>query len=995
MSDPTSELGASPEALPTRPTWTVSSRILFLMTAAGYWLGSRLAFELGDLSGLAAVFFIPAGITLVLLVRSPSSQWWLILAAAALVEFGSDLEAGIPISPAAGFAAANVVEPLVGATLMCRWAPGAAGLAKRRSVAAFLVGAVAIGPLVGAGIGAATDYATNSGDGWETLWQWWLGDALAVLVVGGAALAWSSTVTRHPGPPGWLFVPLMVLVAATPASTVGLSDVPLEFLTMALIIVSGGVFGARGATTAAAVAAVGTAIVLVFEESPIWMGVNDATAWAAIKAELGVATIAGLALAAEVFERQLQTESIAQADAERQSAAFTRRVLDQLVSFVTVLTPDGTVVDTNHAPLTADGNPSSDIIGRPLWEATWWNYDPSVQAQLVDAVAQAAGGAVVSYDVPMRLDDVDVWVELQISPLRNDDGIITHLIKSCTDLTERRESQLRLAATAANERETRQRVELLAMVAVNLAAAVIVDDIAESVLDDVESALGLGFRAINVVEGGEIRVHASRYPDQTGLDPETTIALDADLPGPSAIATDTTIVLNSLDELATRFPAALDAARRYGVSSIAALPIRSEETENAAALVVGAVDAGWFTPGRIDLLASIATQVGQAIRRARLHQQVVEARDREHAIAVRLQESLLPDQLVTHPDLDVAARYAAATEALTVGGDWYDTFIWPDGHIGLMVGDVVGHDLEAAATMGRLRAAVAAIVPLGPPDPVAVLDALDACAHGPDGVDMVTAACVIIDPAGGRLAYATAGHPPPLVVLPDGGTHWLDRAVSTPAGRFTTGRRIKAESAFPAGSLVVLYTDGLVERRGALLTDGLDRLSDAAQMISTRTIAARDWVDDLLVRLAEGTVDDDVAVLVARLAPVTSMFRHQFPADTGQLSDLRRHLGAWLSERGIGDVLRNDMLLAIGEAATNAVEHAYGNDGLGTVTIDLANNDDEVIVSVIDNGLWIPPVPDPRRGRGTRIMEAIATHFERATGPEGTTVTMHFSVAST
>ncbi len=976
----------------SRPTWTLAPWLLFVGSAVAYWLGSRLAFELADRSGLGAVFFVPAGITLALLVRTPTSRWWLVLAAAAVVEFGSDLQTGLSAPSAAGFAAANVVEPLIGAMLMLRWADARVGLARRRSVAAFLVGAVAIGPIVGAVFGATTDYAANADAWWETLWQWWLGDALAVLIVGGSLLAWTSPLTRLPRAGRWRFAALLLLVAVMPAMTTGLSDVPLEFLTTALVIVAGGLLGARGAAAAAAVAAVSMAIVLGFEDSPVWMGVSDATAWATIKAQLGVATIAGLALAAEVYERQAHAETVVIAESERQNAAFTRRVLDQLISFVTVLTPEGTVIETNHVPLRADGLPDPDVIGRPVWEAPWWRYDPAVQQQLAVAVAQAATGALASYDVPMRIDDVDLWVELQISPLRNDHGTITHLIKTCTDLTERRESQLSLAATAAAERATRERVELLGRVAGNLAATVTMEDVADAVLADIEAALGPQLVALDVRECDEVHTYAGRAGDRSDLGSGPTGEIAVGLPGPAAIVSNQLIVLDSFDAIVEHFPAAAEVAKRHHVESIAAFPIRSSVAEANATLVVGATDADWFTSDRIELLDSIAAQTAQAIGRARLHAEVVASRDREHAIALRLQDALLPDELVEHVDLDTAARYLAATEALTVGGDWYDTFTWADGHIGLMVGDVVGHDLEAAATMGRLRAALAALVPLGPPDPASVLDALDACATGPDGAEFVTAACVVIDLAASRLAYATAGHPPPLVVTSDGHVERLDQAVSTPAGRLTSSHRKQAVLAFPPGATVVLYTDGLIERRGLPITDGIDRLADAAQAISDRRVpTAIEWVDGLLDLMTDGFVGDDVAVLVARRPLVSPVFRHQFPADKRHLRDLRRHLGEWLAASGIDESARTDVLLAVGEAATNAIEHAYRNVGTGetgTVDVDLTRTGDEIIVHVVDHGTWKPAVSEPGRGRGTPIMQSIADHFERRTGADGTIVTM-------
>ena len=980
----------APAERPVLPTnGPLGAGALFIGSAIAYWVGLRLAFELGDMADLAAVFFVPAGVTLGILVRTPSTRWWLVLTAAALVEFATDLDAGLPARAAVGFAAANCAEPLVGATLMLRWADGNLALARRRSVAAFVVGPVVIGPLVGALIGATIDYAVNADDWWETLWQWWLGDALGVLVVGGVILSWTSSETRASRQDRWRFVALTTLGVGLPFVTSGLSDVPLEFLTMASVIVAGGVVGARGVTTVAALAAVSTAVVLGTEDTPVWIGVADATAWATIKGQLGVATVAGLALAAEIHERQEQAATVVLARAERQGAVFTRRILDQLVSFVTVLTPDGIVVDTNHAPLRADGDSSSDLIGRPVWEAPWWRHSPAAQQQLADAVADAAGGTSVVYDVPMRIGDVDVWVELQLGPLRDESGTITHLIKSCVDLTERREAQFRLAATAAAERETRQRVELLGRVATNLASAMTIDDIAHAVLADIRLALGLEVGVLNVLHGDEIHIHPAQGAH---LPEEHSLGLGSPLPGPRAIASNSAVVLDSIDGIAEQFPAGAGAGVDPPLKSVAAFPTSSDRSDARGALVLGAPEAEWFTADRTELLAGIATQAGQAIRRAHLHAEVVAARDREHSIALRLQDALLPDRLVRHRDVDIAARYLAAAESLMVGGDWYDTFMWPDGHIGLMVGDVVGHDLEAAATMGRLRAALAALVPLGPPDPVAVLDALDACANGPDGVDFVTAACVVVDPARRRLAYASAGHPPPLLLTPGHEPTWLDQAATAPAGRLLEAHRTRCELDLPPDSIIVLFTDGLIERRGTTITDGLDRLACAAQEVSAQPVpGTRHWVDSLLARLGGDAVDDDVAVLVARFGPVSEPFHHRFPAAGHQLRDLRRRLRVWLDAHDVAQRDQGDVLLAIGEAATNAIEHAYEYDRTGTITVDVHRDGDELVACITDHGTWREPVPDPQRRRGTMIMEAVTTGFSSTTDADGTRVTLRLA----
>ena len=170
-----------------------------------------------------------------------------------------------------------------------------------------------------------------------------------------------------------------------------------------------------------------------------------------------------------------------------------------------------------------------------------------------------------------------------------------------------------------------------------------------------------------------------------------------------------------------------------------------------------------------------------ALERAQLHQQVLDAREEEHAIAIKLQRALLPDRLADQANLEIAARYSAASDLMAVGGDWYDTFAWPDGHLVVTVGDVVGHDIAAATTMGRLRIGVNALVSRVASDPAAVLDAYRD--YGDElGPAFATAACVAIHGETGRIRYSVAGHPAPLVVHPDGRIEWLAGAMSPPLG---------------------------------------------------------------------------------------------------------------------------------------------------------------------------------------------------------------------
>ena len=169
-------------------------------------------------------------------------------------------------------------------------------------------------------------------------------------------------------------------------------------------------------------------------------------------------------------------------------------------------------------------------------------------------------------------------------------------------------------------------------------------------------------------------------------------------------------------------------------------------------------DRDAYTPEDLTFLQDIAHRAEVILSAARL-------RRREHDNAVRLQRAMLPDQFTQHPQLRIADRYQAAGDELEVGGDWYDTFTWPDGRIGVIVGDVVGHGLESAAAVGRLRAATAALAAHVPPDPAELINAANPFASSANGTDFATAVAVVIDPLTDQLSYASAGHPPPHLPL--------------------------------------------------------------------------------------------------------------------------------------------------------------------------------------------------------------------------------------
>ena len=280
--------------------------------------------------------------------------------------------------------------------------------------------------------------------------------------------------------------------------------------------------------------------------------------------------------------------------------------------------------------------------------------------------------------------------------------------------------------------------------------------------------------------------------------------------------------------------------------------------------VRGALMVGLSIPDRPHFDAEDLAFLQHVARRVEIVLAAAHLRRQEHEIAVRLQQSLLPDQLIVHPHLPIEARYVAGSELLEVGGDWYDTFSWPTGHIGVIVGDVAGHNMDSAAAMGRLRAATAALAAHVAPSPAAVLDALEAVARGPDGTGFVTATCIVVEPGSGRLTYSSAGHPPVLVLTPQRApTHLLDAHTHAICRSITVddaAPRPEAVHILEPGSLILMYSDGLVERRGESIDAGIAQLERAAIVLGEQPLG--DLADQLVAEMTSHSPTDDDVVLV-------------------------------------------------------------------------------------------------------------------------------------
>ncbi|MET9408490.1 SpoIIE family protein phosphatase [Streptomyces sp. NPDC002935] len=379
----------------------------------------------------------------------------------------------------------------------------------------------------------------------------------------------------------------------------------------------------------------------------------------------------------------------------------------------------------------------------------------------------------------------------------------------------------------------------------------------------------------------------------------------------------------------------------YGIHSMISVPLR------ARGQLLGVVDF-WrseqdpFESDDLSPAEELAARAAVCIDNARRY-------TREHTTAVTLQRSLLPGILPELSALEVGHRYLPAQAG--VGGDWYDVIPLPGARVALVVGDVVGHGLHAAATMGRLRTAVHnfAALDLPPDELLAHLDDLiaridqDAAAEGSsEAVTGATCLYAVYDPVTGRCVLARAGHPGPALVSPDGSVTFPDIPVAPPLG---VGGGLPVETAvlrLAADSRLVLYTDGLVEARGRDIDVGLGMLREA--LADTDGDTPDETCRAVLDAMLRTRSSDDVALLVARtrLLDPEQVAEWEVPDDPAAVSRIRAEATRRLESWGLGDAVFTTELI-LSELVTNAIRY-----GGSPISLRLLRDRDSLICEVAD-----------------------------------------------
>jgi len=413
--------------------------------------------------------------------------------------------------------------------------------------------------------------------------------------------------------------------------------------------------------------------------------------------------------------------------------------------------------------------------------------------------------------------------------------------------------------------------------------------------------------------------------------------------------------------------------------------------------------------GSVNGLLIMATDVtGRVTEQRAARRRAADAERRNPAsrgIVAELQEALLPTALPVLPRARIAARYLVAGQEQAAGGDWFDAIPLAGGGVALVVGDVVGHGVAASAAMGQLRAVLAELL-AAEQDLGQVLRRTDAFAARMPSLRAATFALVVLDPASGTLRYTTCGHPPPLVIGVDGTARYLAGTGTGPLG--TGSPPVLASDTLAPGELVLLYSDGLIERPNRTIAEGMAELAAvAADAAANRSLAplvieqsedpaTAERVCQLSVELLTrtGHADDITALAAQWLAAPVPALHLSLPSERASLTTARDAFADWLSRLDATADDADALHLAMVELFTNAIEHAYPREAPGTIELDATlEADGSVACRVTDHGAWRPPDPaDGDRGHGLmvagHVVDKLLVSHPGGTAPGGTTVTL-------
>lgn len=680
-----------------------------------------------------------------------------------------------------------------------------------------------------------------------------------------------------------------------------------------------------------------------------------------------------------------------------------RALRDTDVSFVITdaTSPQTPIVWVNDAFTRTTGYAVDEVLGRNPSLLHGPATDLVEAGRMTEAIAdeRACTVTVLNY----RRDGRPFWNQVSISPVRDDAGTVTHWVGIQVDVT----AQVRLTQdqqqSIAVERRARTGLALVSQVSdllsdlddpyvlrsiVSLLRAQVVDWAAFFVADG-------GLRAAHGIDPGfreSASTHRHRPVDLVdGPPPPDPVQelLDGVGTGPLELRLGVEHAGPSTAWLAAHLAVALRARSDDGPVPrdvvVHAVPGRRRSQGVLVTVPRGGGGLAALDESDLTVLDVVVRRVGAAIENVRLYA-------REHQLAETLQRAMLPEQAEVE-GLDVWTYYAPSSGHAQVGGDWYDVLQLSAERVAVVIGDVVGHDVEAAAAMGQLRSVVRSYAfEGGHPGPV--LDRVDQLVGG---MRMARSASLVLsvlergDEGGWTMRYSRAGHLPPLLAR-DGDVVQLAEAGGAMVG-FGAAPRLTGEVALRPGDVVVYYTDGLIERRDRTLRDGLASLVEAASHVGATDAAGVG--EELLARLADGP-EDDVAVVVVRVpgasAGATSEAaggppraraegprrrRWSMPSEAASIARARHAVTRTCEAWGLPGARSAE--LVVSELVANAVLHGWGH-----VVLRLFDTGDGLRIEVEDANPAPPVATDGHHGRvggyGMQIVERLADWGWRPSG---------------
>ncbi|MFI1442867.1 SpoIIE family protein phosphatase [Streptomyces fructofermentans] len=499
----------------------------------------------------------------------------------------------------------------------------------------------------------------------------------------------------------------------------------------------------------------------------------------------------------------------------------------------------GRVSFANTAAATLLGVPVSGLLGSQLWACVPWLNDPVYEDRYRAALLSQQVTSFVALRPPSD------WLSFRLYP--SESGLSVRI--------SRARAVARAGGSGLLPAETRTRLVTISQVlslAGALTEAVGVEDVVQLVADEIAPAVGSQALVLLAAQAGRLHVLGHRgYPDPHIVERFDGMPLTEPTPSAHSLTSGLPAFFDTRQQLERLYP--MRHATPDGMGAWAYLPLIASGRP-VGTCVLAYAEPHTFPADERAVLTSLSGLIAQALERARLY-------DAKHRLAHGLQAALLPHSLPALPGVEAAARYLPATQGMEIGGDFYD-LVPTSGMTAAVIGDVQGHNVTAAGLMGQIRTAVRAYTTVGQ-SPGEVMSSTNRLLI--DLGSELFASCVYLrlDPANDVAVMARAGHPPPLLRRPDGNVRVLDLAGGPLLGIDADAVYPTTEVAFPPGSLLALYTDGLVESPGVDIEDSLAGLAERLTAIGDLSL---DRTADELVELS-GTAQergDDVALLLLR-----------------------------------------------------------------------------------------------------------------------------------